>query len=90
MTSMGFLSSETKEEKLERLDREAEQRRSGPRWEYRARNMKKVIGPGMEGDFNKAGEEGWEFVAMAEGYAIFQASALKTISSTGPGGEPNA
>jgi hypothetical protein len=31
MTSMGFLSSETKEEKLERLDREAEQRQSGPR-----------------------------------------------------------
>jgi hypothetical protein len=26
----------------------------------------------MEGDFNKAGQEGWEFVAMAEGYAIFK------------------
>jgi hypothetical protein len=69
---MGFLSSETKEQKLERLDQEAARRKSRPKYEYLARNMKKVIGPGMEGDFNKFGQEGWEFVAMAEGYAIFK------------------
>lgn len=41
-------------------------------WEYLARNLKKVVGPMLETDFNKHGAEGWEFVAMAEGYAIFK------------------
>jgi hypothetical protein len=73
---MGFLSSETKEQKLERLDQEAARRKSLPKWEYKARNMQKVPGMALEGDFNKLGLEGWEFVAMAsggkEGYAIFK------------------
>jgi hypothetical protein len=41
-------------------------------WEYLARNMKKVVGPMIEHDFNKIGAEGWEFVAVADGYAIFK------------------
>ena len=42
------------------------------KWEYRARNLKKVAGMAMENDFNKHGQEGWEFVAVADGYAIFK------------------
>jgi hypothetical protein len=42
------------------------------KWEYLARNLKKIIGPGMESDFNKLGREGWEFVAVAKDYAIFK------------------
>lgn len=41
-------------------------------WEYLARNLKKIIGPGMENDFNKLGREGWEFVAVAKDYAVFK------------------
>jgi hypothetical protein len=45
-------------------------------WEYKARNLGKVAGMLLEKDFNKMGEEGWEFVAMVsggrEGYAIFK------------------
>jgi hypothetical protein len=43
-----------------------------PRWEYLARNLKKIIGPGIESDFNKLGREGWESVAVAKDYAIFK------------------
>lgn len=46
------------------------------KWEYKARNMQKVLGPMTEGDFNRLGQEGWEFVAMVQGgksgYAIFK------------------
>ena len=42
------------------------------RWEYLARNLKKIVGPGLEHDFNKLGAEGWEFVAVAKDYAIFK------------------
>lgn len=45
---------------------------TGQRWEYRARNLKKVPGMGMEADFNEHGAAGWEFCAVAEGYAIFK------------------
>lgn len=41
-------------------------------WEYLARNLKKVAGMALENDFNKHGEQGWEFVAVADGYAIFK------------------
>lgn len=45
-------------------------------WEYKARNLAKVAGMSLENDFNKFGQQGWEFVAMAtggsEGYAIFK------------------
>lgn len=44
----------------------------GQRWEYRARNLKKVAGMSMEQDFNEHGAAGWEFVAAADGYAIFK------------------
>jgi hypothetical protein len=40
--------------------------------EYLARNLKKIIGSGMESDFNKLGREGWEFVAVAKDYAVFK------------------
>ena len=42
------------------------------KWEYLARNLKKVAGMAMENDFNKHGQEGWEFVAVAQDYAIFK------------------
>lgn len=44
----------------------------GQRWEYRARNLKKVAGMAMENDFNEHGAAGWEFCAVADGYAIFK------------------
>lgn len=44
----------------------------GQRWEYRARNLKKVPGPGMESDFNEHGAAGWELVAAVDGYAVFK------------------
>lgn len=42
------------------------------KWEYKARNLKKVAGPMIETDFNRLGDDGWEFVAVADGYAIFK------------------
>lgn len=45
---------------------------TGQRWEYRARNLKKVAGPMMESDFNEHGAAGWEFCAVADDYAIFK------------------
>lgn len=45
------------------------------RWEYLARNLKKVAGMALENDFNKHGQDGWEFVAVADGYAIFKRPA---------------
>ena len=44
----------------------------GQRWEYRARNLKKVAGISLENDFNEHGAAGWEFCAVADGYAIFK------------------
>lgn len=45
---------------------------TGERWEYKARNLAKVVGPTLETDFNKFGADGWEFVAVAKDYAIFK------------------
>lgn len=42
------------------------------RWEYLALNLKKVPGMALEREFNKRGAEGWEFVAVADGYAVFR------------------
>lgn len=44
----------------------------GQRFEYRARNLGKVPGMGLEADFNEHGAAGWEFVAVAKDYAIFK------------------
>jgi hypothetical protein len=54
-----------------RPSKEAE-RYEGQRWEYRARNLKKVPGMGIEPDFNEHGAAGWEFCAVANDYAIFK------------------
>jgi hypothetical protein len=43
----------------------------GVRYEYLARNLKKVPGMALEDDFNKHGQKGWRFVAVAQDYAIF-------------------
>lgn len=59
----------------ERPSQEAEQY-EGQRWEYRARNLKKVAGMVLERDFNEHGAAGWEFCAVADGYAIFKREAL--------------
>jgi hypothetical protein len=48
---------------------------SSPRWEYLARNLDKVAGMGLENDFNRHGRDGWEFVAVAKGYAVFKRPA---------------
>jgi hypothetical protein len=45
---------------------------AGQKWEYRARNLHKVAGIALERDFNEHGAAGWEFVAVADGYAIFK------------------
>ena len=55
----------------ERPSKEAETY-EGTRWEYRARNLKKVAGHETERDFNEHGAAGWEFVAVAQDYAIFK------------------
>lgn len=44
----------------------------GQRWEYRCRNLKKVLGASMETDFNEHGAAGWEFCAVAGDYAVFK------------------
>lgn len=62
---MGFRTSSEKPSK------EAEDY-EGQRWQYRARNLKKVLGSGMEADFNEHGAAGWELVAAVDGYAIFK------------------
>jgi hypothetical protein len=40
--------------------------------EYLARNLDKVAGVALEDDFNKHGDKGWEFVAVAKDYAVFK------------------
>lgn len=42
------------------------------RWEYKALNLKKILGPGLENTLNKLGADGWEFVAVAKDYAVFK------------------
>ena len=46
------------------------------KWEYKARNLNKVPGMSIENDFNKLGQEGWEFVAITgekkDHYAILK------------------
>ena len=37
----------------------------------------------LEDDFNKHGEKGWEFVAVAKDYAIFQAARPLTFQLFG-------
>jgi hypothetical protein len=56
---------------------EHDQRDDNPerRWEYLARNLEKVPGVALENDFNSHGDRGWEFVAVADGYAIFKRPA---------------
>lgn len=68
---MGFRArrDELKEAAAEREERDAS---PAEQWEYLARNLRKVPGMAMEKDFNEQGEKGWEFVAVAEGYAIFK------------------
>jgi hypothetical protein len=46
------------------------------RWEYHAWNMNKRAHMQWEGIFNKMGIDGWEFVAMADNYAIFKRPML--------------
>jgi hypothetical protein len=57
------------EEKADRVERDANPEHQ---WEYLARSLDKVPGMAMENDFNKHGQKGWEFVAVANHYAIFK------------------
>lgn len=68
---MGLLTAtrNADERKTESAERDANPER---RWEYKARNLNKVAGMALEDDFNKFGQKGWEFVAVADGYAIFK------------------
>ncbi len=50
----------------------AEREEASQSWEYLARNLDKVPGMALEDDFNKHGQKGWEFVAVAKDYAIFK------------------
>lgn len=71
---MGLLTAakEANERKAESAERDANPDRQ---WEYKARNLAKVAGMALEDDFNKFGVQGWEFVAVADGYAIFKRPA---------------
>jgi len=42
------------------------------RFEYLARNTKKVAGMALENDLNKHGRDGWEAVCVAQDYLIFK------------------
>jgi hypothetical protein len=57
------------EQKAERGERDASPEEQ---WEYLARNLDKVAGMTLEDDFNKHGQKGWEFVAVAKDYAVFK------------------
>jgi hypothetical protein len=61
--------TELQEDKAEREERDASPEE---RWEYLARNLDKVPGMALEDDFNKQGQKGWAFVAVAKDYAIFK------------------
>ncbi len=60
-----------KREELQDEKQEREERDANPdeQWEYLARNLDKVPGMALEDDFNKRGQKGWEFVAVAKDYA---------------------
>lgn len=53
-------------------EREAATVEAADKWEYVARNLDKVPGFALEDDFNQHGQRGFEFVAVANGYAIFK------------------
>ena len=53
------------------IEREGEILPSALRWEYKADNLKKIPGMALENKMNERGQEGWEFVAVADNYAIF-------------------
>lgn len=74
---MGIMDKrrELLEEKDQARERDERIVESADQWEYLARNLAKVAGPMIEGDFNKHGAQGWEFVAVADGYAIFKRRA---------------
>ncbi len=71
---MGF---KDRREKLleEKADQEERDANPEEQWEYLARNLDKVPGIALEDDFNKHGQKGWEFVAVAKDYAIFKRRA---------------
>jgi len=71
---MGF---KDRREKLleEKADQEERDANPEEQWEYLARNLDKVAGIALEDDFNKHGQKGWEFVAVAKDYAIFKRRA---------------
>jgi hypothetical protein len=74
---MGFRESQKLKQRSAAPSDEAESY-DGQRWEYRARNLKKVAGMGLERDFNEHGAAGWEFCAVADGYAIFKRAIRPT------------
>ena len=54
------------------MDVEQTRAKTPQQFEYVARNLKKIIGPGLERDLNKHGREGWEAVCVADGYIVFK------------------
>ena len=69
MSPFGSKREESREADEARVARDATPE---VRWKYPARNLQKVAGMALEDDFNKHGETGWEFVAVAKDYAIFK------------------
>jgi hypothetical protein len=61
-------------EKLLEAKAGRQERDENPReqWEYLAQHLDKVAGMALEDTFNKHGERGWEFVAVAKDYAVFK------------------
>jgi hypothetical protein len=72
---MGLLGGKREELQEAKAAREARDEAPQQRWEYLARNLDKVAGMALEDDFNKHGEKGWEFVAVAKDYAVFKRPA---------------
>jgi hypothetical protein len=78
---MGFRDrAKERQEEAKAAKAEKEERDANPeeQWEYLARNLSKVAGMALEDDFNKHGRKGWEFVAVADNYAVFKRRAPRS------------
>lgn len=64
--------------KKERAERDAAPE---DQWEYKARSLDKIPGMALEQEFNKEGQKGWEFVAVAKDYAVLKRRLPAVTSS---------
>ena len=56
-----------------------------PRWEYMARNLKKMSGKALDKDLKELGGDGWELAGLTDGRAIFKRPAPRQAAAPKPG-----